>query len=233
MDDVQLWRELGQQFRVDSVRCAAAAKSGHPTSGMSAADLMSVLLAEAPALRLRRAGRCHERPADLLQGPRVHAPVRDVPRRRRDLGRRDAHLPPVRLDARGAPDAADPVGRRRHRLARPGAADRGRDGDRRQVPRPAPVPGLGALRRQRDRRGLDLGGVRARLALRARQPDRDPRRQPARAARPDDGRVAARPLPRAGRGVRLARDRDRRPRRRGGRRRVHRGGGDDRGSRPS
>ena len=37
-------RELGQQFRVDSVRCAAAAKSGHPTSGMSAADLMAVLL---------------------------------------------------------------------------------------------------------------------------------------------------------------------------------------------
>jgi transketolase len=46
MDDVQLWRELGQQFRVDSVRCAAAAGSGHPTSGMSAADLMAVLLAK-------------------------------------------------------------------------------------------------------------------------------------------------------------------------------------------
>jgi transketolase len=46
MDDTQLWRDLGQQFRVDSVRCAAAAKSGHPTSGMSAADLMSVLLAK-------------------------------------------------------------------------------------------------------------------------------------------------------------------------------------------
>jgi transketolase len=46
MSDVQLWRELGQQFRVDSVRCAAAAKSGHPTSGMSAADLMAVLLAK-------------------------------------------------------------------------------------------------------------------------------------------------------------------------------------------
>src|SRR5919201_1784696 len=38
-------RELGQQFRVDSIRCAAEAKSGHPTSGMSAADLMSVLVA--------------------------------------------------------------------------------------------------------------------------------------------------------------------------------------------
>ncbi len=46
MDDAQLWRELGQQFRVDSIRCAAAAGSGHPTSGMSAADLMAVLLAK-------------------------------------------------------------------------------------------------------------------------------------------------------------------------------------------
>src|SRR5919198_1376423 len=46
MNDVELWRELGQQLRVDSVRCAAYAKSGHPTSGMSAADLMAVLLAK-------------------------------------------------------------------------------------------------------------------------------------------------------------------------------------------
>src|SRR6266513_1372455 len=44
MDAKQL-QELGQQFRVDSIRCAAAAKSGHPTSGMSAADLMAVLIA--------------------------------------------------------------------------------------------------------------------------------------------------------------------------------------------
>ena len=46
MTDRQLWAELGQQLRVDSIRCAAAAKSGHPTSGMSAADLMAVLLAK-------------------------------------------------------------------------------------------------------------------------------------------------------------------------------------------
>jgi transketolase len=38
-------RELGQQLRVDSVRAAAAADSGHPTSSMSAADLMAVLFA--------------------------------------------------------------------------------------------------------------------------------------------------------------------------------------------
>src|SRR3954452_10963741 len=38
-------RELGQQFRVDSIRPAAVTKSGHPTSGMSAAELMAVLVA--------------------------------------------------------------------------------------------------------------------------------------------------------------------------------------------
>lgn len=37
--------ELGQQLRVDSVRAAAAAGSGHPTSSMSAADLLAVLFA--------------------------------------------------------------------------------------------------------------------------------------------------------------------------------------------
>jgi len=42
----QRWRELGQQLRVDSIRAAAAAGSGHPTSSMSAADLMAVLLAK-------------------------------------------------------------------------------------------------------------------------------------------------------------------------------------------
>jgi len=37
--------EVAQQLRVDSVRCSAAASSGHPTSSMSAADVMAVLLA--------------------------------------------------------------------------------------------------------------------------------------------------------------------------------------------
>jgi transketolase len=38
--------ELAQQLRVDSVRAAAAANSGHPTSSMSAADLMAVLFSD-------------------------------------------------------------------------------------------------------------------------------------------------------------------------------------------
>ncbi|HET9898760.1 MAG TPA: transketolase [Streptosporangiaceae bacterium] len=37
-------RELAQQLRVDSIRCSTSAGSGHPTSGMSAADLMAVLM---------------------------------------------------------------------------------------------------------------------------------------------------------------------------------------------
>jgi transketolase len=45
MDDRELWRELGQQLRVDAVRASAKAGSGHPTSSMSAADLAAVLLA--------------------------------------------------------------------------------------------------------------------------------------------------------------------------------------------
>jgi transketolase len=38
-------RELGQQLRVDSIRSSTSAGSGHPTSSMSAADLMAVLAA--------------------------------------------------------------------------------------------------------------------------------------------------------------------------------------------
>jgi transketolase len=46
MTEADRWRELGQQLRVDSIRASAVTKSGHPTSSMSAADLMAVLLAK-------------------------------------------------------------------------------------------------------------------------------------------------------------------------------------------
>jgi transketolase len=42
----QAWRDLARQFRVDSIRAAQAANSGHPTSSMSAAELMSVLVSK-------------------------------------------------------------------------------------------------------------------------------------------------------------------------------------------
>jgi len=45
MTSAEELKELGQQLRVDSVRSAGAANSGHPTSSMSAADLIAVLAA--------------------------------------------------------------------------------------------------------------------------------------------------------------------------------------------
>jgi len=42
---LDLYVELARQLRVDSIRCSTAAGSGHPTSSLSAADLIAVLLA--------------------------------------------------------------------------------------------------------------------------------------------------------------------------------------------
>jgi transketolase len=43
MIDLDLARELSRQLRVDSIRATTAAGSGHPSSSLSAADLMAVL----------------------------------------------------------------------------------------------------------------------------------------------------------------------------------------------
>ncbi|MDR9900925.1 thiamine pyrophosphate-dependent enzyme, partial [Aetokthonos hydrillicola Thurmond2011] len=43
-EQIRAWHELAQQLRIDSIRATTAAGSGHPTSSMSAADLMAVLL---------------------------------------------------------------------------------------------------------------------------------------------------------------------------------------------
>lgn len=42
----QEWKDLATQLRADSIRSTTAAGSGHPTSSMSAADLLAVLLAD-------------------------------------------------------------------------------------------------------------------------------------------------------------------------------------------
>ncbi|MGH8546834.1 MAG: transketolase, partial [Gammaproteobacteria bacterium] len=43
--NIDLYAALARQLRTDSIRCSTAAGSGHPTSSLSAADLMAVLLA--------------------------------------------------------------------------------------------------------------------------------------------------------------------------------------------
>src|SRR5262249_18301107 len=45
MAQLDLYATLARQLRADSIRCSTAAGSGHPTSSLSAADLMAVLLA--------------------------------------------------------------------------------------------------------------------------------------------------------------------------------------------
>src|SRR6185295_13284536 len=43
--NLDVYRELARQLRADIIRCSTAAGSGHPTSSLSATDLMAVLLA--------------------------------------------------------------------------------------------------------------------------------------------------------------------------------------------
>src|SRR3979409_379594 len=42
---LDLYRQIARQLRADSIRSSTAAGSGHPTSSLSAADIMAVLLA--------------------------------------------------------------------------------------------------------------------------------------------------------------------------------------------
>ena len=170
MADASFRRELGQQLRVDSVRASAAAGSGHPTSSMSAADLMAVLLDGYLKLDFRAPD---DPRRDHLIFSKGHASPLYYAMLKAAGAIDDEELldvPPLRQPARGSSDAADPADRRRHWLARSGAADRRRDRDRGQRPRPASVPRLGAVRRLGDGRGLDLGGVPARRLGGARQP---------------------------------------------------------------
>lgn len=46
MDKVEEWNELAAQFAVDGIRASTEARSGHPTSSMSAAHLLAVLYAD-------------------------------------------------------------------------------------------------------------------------------------------------------------------------------------------
>ena len=179
----------------------------------------------APPVRLAAPGRPGQRPPDLFQGARVPAAVLDVQGGRGGLRRgADDRVPPVRLPAGRPPHAGAAVGRRGHRLARPGAAGRGRRRAGRPVPRRAAVPGLGLVRGQRNRRRLHLGSAGQSLLLPAAEPDRDHRRQPPRPARPDRTGLGHRRVRQAGRSVRLSRPGHRRARPRRDRPGLHPGG---------
>ncbi len=66
------------QLRADSIRCThRRVSSGHLTSGMSAADLMSVLLTSHLKYDFDNPTKSNNRPSDLLR-IRLPGPVRDA-----------------------------------------------------------------------------------------------------------------------------------------------------------
>ncbi len=209
--DLDLWRELGQQLRVDSIRASSAAGSGHPTSSMSGADLMAVLLAghlrydfdspDDPRNDHLIFSKGHASP--LLYAMYLAAGAID-----------EAELLSFRKRGsriEGHPTPVAAVGRRGDRVARAGSPDRRRRGPRREAARQAPVSGLGPVRRQRDGRGIDVRGVGARGPCRPGQPDGHRRREPPGPDRRDDARLGSRRVPAPRPGRRLARHRDRGP----------------------
>ena len=143
VDDI---RELAQQLRVDSIRCSTSAGSGHPTSSMSAADLMAVLLAR----HFRYDWQRPDNPAnDHLIFSKGHAsPLLYSMFKAAGVVSNDELMTGYRrfgstLEGHPHPRAA--MGRCRHWLARPGAARRRRYRPGRPVSRRVAVPCLGAL----------------------------------------------------------------------------------------
>ena len=74
--------DLAAQLRVDSIRSSTSAGSGHPTSSMSAADLLAVLVTRHLRYDWDEPALAGQRPPDLLQGPRVPAALLGVQGRR-------------------------------------------------------------------------------------------------------------------------------------------------------
>ena len=214
-------RELASQLRVDSIRSVASAGSGHPTSSLSAADLMAVLFARHLHYDWNRPDRDDNDHLIFSKGhasPLLYALYKAVgvidDRQLIETYRRAGSASP------GPPDAGPALGGRGDRVAGPGPARRRRGRAGRQAARQDRLPRVGALRRQRDGRGLHLGGPRQGVPLRPRQPLGDRRREPARAGGTHRARVGHGGLPAARGGVRLPRRRHRRARPRADRRRV-------------
>src|SRR4026208_1898338 len=66
---LDLYRSLAPPVRADSIRCSTAAGSGHPTSSLSAADLMAVLQAGHLRYDFDRPEALADRPPPFFKGP--------------------------------------------------------------------------------------------------------------------------------------------------------------------
>ena len=144
MNDI---RELAQQLRVDSIRCSTSAGSGHPTSSMSAADLMAVLMAR----HFRYDWQRPDNPTnDHLIFSKGHASplLYSMFKAAGVVSDEELMTGYRRFGSRWrGPHPGIAVGRRCHRLARPRAAGWRWRRPRRPVSRRVAVPRLGAMRR--------------------------------------------------------------------------------------
>jgi len=188
-DDFDAIRELGQQLRVDAIRCSTAAGSGHPTSSMSAADLIAVLLArhlrydwDNPKLASNDHlifSKGHASPLVYAMFKAAGAITDEELLTFRKMGSRlQGHPTPLLpwVDvATGSLGQGLPIA--------VGVALAGKYLDK------LPYHGLGAVRRQRAGGRLDLGGHRQGGSLWALQLHRDLRHQPAGTAWRDRARL--------------------------------------------
>ena len=141
---------IATRLRIDSVRADERGRqrsSEHLLLGRR--DRRRALLRR-DALRPARPAEPRQRSLRAVEGARRADPVRRLGRGRLPQARGPADAAPPRFRSRRASDAAAAVGRRRHRIARPGALRRRRHRAQRAAHR-VRLPHLRAARRRRDR----------------------------------------------------------------------------------
>ena len=176
---VSALKNIATELRIDSIQSTTEAGSGHPTTCMSAAEIVATLFfgemrydAEESAEPRQRSLRAVEgsRGADSLRGVGPYGSLSPV---------RAAQTPAHRFGSRRASDAAAAVCRRRDRFAWSGHLRSRRDCTERETYW-VRLSNLRAARRRRDGGRLGVGGRQRRALPQARQPVRDHRRQRAR-----------------------------------------------------
>ena len=189
---LQTARRVATQLRVDSIRMTTAAGSGHPTSSMSAADVMAVLVTRHlridwsnpsdPANDHFVLSKGHASP--LLYAAWKALGIVDDYALMHDYRRFGSVLEGHPLPGLPGVDVATTGSLGQGLPAAVGIALAG------ATTRPVALPGGGAQRRQRTGRGLGVGGRRQGVTFRPAKPHHDRRRQRAGHAWPDRVRGA-------------------------------------------
>ncbi len=189
---LQTARRVATQLRVHSIRMTTAAGSGHPTSSMSAADVMAVLVTRHlridwsnpsdPANDHFVLSKGHASP--LLYAAWKALGIVDDYALMHDYRRFGSVLEGHPLPGLPGVDVATTGSLGQGLPAAVGIALAG------ATTRPVALPGGGAQRRQRTGRGLGVGGRRQGVTFRPAKPHHDRRSQRAgpRVARPSSGR---------------------------------------------